>query len=78
MLDKEALYPAIRLLAIYSFKPDPLAGLDEPANRFQTQIFCFVHADFQSPACLILQAHLVLDNSLICILPVPLLSLGER
>jgi hypothetical protein len=63
MLDKQALYPAIKLLAIYPFKPDPRAGLDEPAKRFQTQIFCFVHADFQSPACLIIQAHLVLEKS---------------
>ena len=69
MLNKQALYPAIKLMAIYAFKPNSLAGLHEPANRFQTQIFCFVHADFQSPACLILQAHLVLEKSKFCVFP---------
>ena len=43
---------------------DSLAGLDKPARRFQTQLFCFVDADVHSPACLPLQAHLVLEESL--------------
>ena len=36
MLAKQALYPAIKLPAIYAFKLDPHAGLDERANRFLT------------------------------------------
>jgi hypothetical protein len=53
----------IKLLTIYAFKLNSLAGLHEPANRFQTQIFCCGHADFQSLACLILQAPLELEKS---------------
>jgi hypothetical protein len=56
-------------LSIRQFRAD-LAGaftidavrLVEPANCFQAQLLCFVHADVQSPACLILQAHLVLES----------------
>jgi hypothetical protein len=63
------IQPAIDLLAIATRKPDFLAGLQQPANRFQTQIFCFVRADVQSPACLILQPHLVLEESPNCSYP---------
>ena len=63
LLDEHLLYPAIDLLPIFTLEPDFLAGLNEPANRFQTQLLCFAHADVQSPACLILQAHLVLEES---------------
>ena len=61
--DQHSLHPAIDLLPILALKPDFLARLNEPANRFQTQLLCFVHADVQSPACLILQAHLVLESN---------------
>jgi hypothetical protein len=41
------------LLAAFGLKPKFLAGhLDEPANHFQTQRLCFVHADVHAPACL--------------------------
>ena len=51
------LHPAIDLMTVLAFKSKLLAGLNEPANRFQTQLLCFVLADVQSPACLTLQAH---------------------
>jgi len=50
MLDQNALYPAINLAAICPLKPDFLAGRDEPANPFQMQILCLMHADVHSPA----------------------------
>jgi hypothetical protein len=58
-----SFHPAIDWLAICAIKPDFLAGLDEPANRFQAQLLWFVHADVQSPACLTLQTHLVLEST---------------
>src|SRR5664279_288353 len=61
--DKHSLQPTVNLLPVLAFKPDCLAGLDEPAHRFQAQLLCFVHADVQSPACLTLQAHLVLESN---------------
>jgi hypothetical protein len=61
-LKTRVAYPAVDLTTIGALKPDFLAGLDEPANRFQAQLLCFVHADVQSPACLTLQAHLVLES----------------
>jgi hypothetical protein len=61
--DHHSLHPAVDLLTIFALKPDFLACLNESPNPFQTQLLCFVHADVQSPACLILQAHLVLEES---------------
>jgi len=46
-----------------SFRGDLFAGLYEPAHRLQTQLLGFLHADVQSPACLTLQAHLVLESN---------------
>jgi hypothetical protein len=40
----------MNLLTTLARKPESLAGLDKPANRFQTQHLCFVQADVQSPA----------------------------
>ena len=48
---------------VYVAIPPDLAGHYKPANRFQTQLLCFVHADVQSSSCLTLQAHLVLEES---------------
>src|SRR5271156_5072854 len=63
LLNKHPLYPAVDLPPIMALKPDSRAGPDEPANLLQTQLLCFVHADVQSPACLPLQAHLVLEST---------------
>src|ERR1035441_8954403 len=59
---QHTLHPAINLLTALALKTDFLAGLDETANSFQAQLLCLVHADVQSPACLNLQAHLVLES----------------
>src|ERR1039458_411210 len=59
---QHTLHPAINLLTPLALKMDFLAGLDETANSFQAQLLCLVHADVQSPACLNLQAHLVLES----------------
>src|SRR5271155_1501341 len=63
LLNKHPLYPAVDLPPIMALKPDSRAGPDEPANLLQTQLLCFVHPDVQSPACLPLQAHLVLEST---------------
>jgi hypothetical protein len=34
----------------FVLKPDFFAGLNQPANRFQAQFLCFVHADVHIPA----------------------------
>ena len=44
------LHPAVELLAVLGHKPDILAGRNKPANRFQTQLLCIVHADVHYPA----------------------------
>src|SRR5208283_350819 len=62
LLNQNPLYPAVALLAVFALKADCLAGFDEPLNCFQTQLLCFVHADVHIPACLSLQAHLVLES----------------
>ena len=62
LLDQHPLHPDIDLMAVLALEPDFRTGLDEPDHRFQTQLLCFVHADVQSPACLTLQAHLVLEE----------------
>jgi hypothetical protein len=69
MLAKQALYPAINLPAIYAFKLDPHAGLDERANRFQTQIFCFVIADYLTSSMLVFKGYLVPEKSRNCHFP---------
>ena len=50
LLDQNLLRPSVKLLAILGFKLDFLASLDKPANHFQTQLFCVVHADVHYPA----------------------------
>ena len=69
MLAKQALYPAIKLPAIYAFKFDPHAGLAERANRFQTQIFCFVIADYLTSSMLVFKGYLVPEKSRNCHFP---------
>src|SRR6266700_1632030 len=60
---QHSLQPTVNLLPVLALKPDVLAGRDKQAHRFQAQLLCFVHADVQSPACLTLQAHLVLESN---------------
>jgi hypothetical protein len=60
LLDLQSLH-AVDLLTAFALRPDFLAGLEEPANRFRTQLLCFVHVAVQSPACLTLQALPVLE-----------------
>ena len=48
--DQQALHPGINLPATAALKPDFLAGRDEPANPFQTQLLCLMHADVHFPA----------------------------
>src|SRR5271156_5990400 len=62
LLDQNSLNPTVPLLPILALKPDFLAGRDETPHSFQTQLLCLMHADVQSPACLLLQAHLVLES----------------
>src|ERR1035437_2607724 len=50
LTDQHPLYPAIELLTVFSRKLDFLAGRHKPANPFQTQLFCVVHADVHYPA----------------------------
>jgi hypothetical protein len=50
LTDQQALHPRINLPAIGALKPDFLAGRDEPANPFQTQLLCLMHADVHFPA----------------------------
>ena len=50
LTDQQALHPGINLLPIGALKPDFLAGRDEPANPFQTQLLCLMHADVHFPA----------------------------
>jgi hypothetical protein len=40
----------MELLAVFGLRPDFPAGRDKPGNRFQTQLFCVVHADVHYPA----------------------------
>jgi len=63
LMDQNLLHPATDLPTVPASKTDFLAGLIEPANCFQTQLLCFVHAAVQSPACLTLQALLVLEST---------------
>ena len=60
---QQDLHTAINLPTACARKPDFLAGLDRLANGFQAQLLCLLHADVQSPACLNLQAHLVLESN---------------
>ena len=48
--DQNPFYSAINLLPVLALKPDLLAAGHEPANRFQTQLLCIVHADVHYPA----------------------------
>jgi hypothetical protein len=56
--------PAVNLLTTLALKTKTLAGFDKPANRLQTQLLRFVHADLHllqtTPTNL--QAHLVLES----------------
>jgi hypothetical protein len=63
LLAEYALDPAVHLFSLLTRKLDCFAGFYEPANLLQTQLLRFLHADVQSSACLILQAHLVLETS---------------
>jgi hypothetical protein len=56
-------HPAVNLFSILALKTDSVTGRHKPSNLFQTQLLCSVHADLQSPSCLILQADLVLEES---------------
>jgi hypothetical protein len=54
--------PNLNLIPAFARKPDFIAGLDKSANRFQAQLLCLVHADVQSPACIPLQVHPVVEE----------------
>jgi hypothetical protein len=59
LLQQCPLHPAVNLLPILALKPDPLTGLNKPADLFRDQLLGFVHTDVQSPACLNLLALIV-------------------
>jgi hypothetical protein len=48
--DQHPFHPGVKLLAVFGLKLDFLTGLDKPANRFQTQLFCCHHANVHYPA----------------------------
>jgi hypothetical protein len=47
LLAQHQLDPAVNLLRTFALKQETLAGFDKPANRLQTQLPRFVHADLQ-------------------------------
>jgi hypothetical protein len=64
LLAQHQLDPAVNLLTTLALKTKTLAGFDKPANRLQTQLLRFVHADLhlQQTTPTNLQAHLVLES----------------
>jgi hypothetical protein len=62
LLTEHSLDPTVDLLATLALKTQFLAGCTN-RESLQTQLLCLMHTDIHFPACLTLQAHLVLEQT---------------
>ncbi len=59
------LHPRIDLFSALPLEPEIQTGCNEPPNPFQTQLLCLLRADIHFSTCLTLQAHLVLEETVV-------------
>jgi hypothetical protein len=65
LLAEKLLYSRVDSLLALAFRPEFFTGFDERVNYFQTDHLCLMLAGILFLACLTLQAHLVLEETLI-------------